>query len=239
MFAQSQDGKCTIHNERAEVYLQSTDRIRAIFMDPPDNIGLGYAGYKDNLPPVVYYDWLERLISGSIEKADIVWLSFYHQHLMEIMIRLGKILKYGGVGGWTWRLILWRFTFGQYRADDFTNGYRPILVLQGPGVGLLHENVKVISERMLMGDPRAVGYRSVDDVWEIPRVTGNSKERQPWHPTQHPEELMERIMKLSGYGFCDLFGGTGTTLRVAKKLHMPADVVEIDSSYCERMKAFL
>lgn len=69
-------------------------------------------------------------------------------------------------------------------------------------------------------------------VLDAPRVTGNSGERRRWHPTQHPERLMERILLSSGGPVLDLFGGTGTTLRVAKRLGLDCDIVELDAGYC-------
>lgn len=228
-----------IYNMDALDFLRArSSGCKAIFMDPPDNLGLTYNGYKDKIPESSYYGWLEALLHGSIGRAKVVWLSYYHRHDLRVSAIVERILR-EQYASWTWRKILWRFTFGQYTDTDFPNGYRVVLLLCAHGVKLNYDAIRVVSERMLLGDARASGFRVPDDVWEIPRVVGNSPERRKWHPTQHPEELMERIVRLSVSGkerFVDLFGGTGTTLRVGRRLGLNTAVVEIDPVYCERIK---
>lgn len=87
-------------------------------------------------------------------------------------------------------------------------------------------------------DPEIV-TRLNGDVFDFTRVTGNSKQRRAWHPTQLNEGLYERCIKLStlvGGSVLDPFGGTGTLLRVCKQIKRRATVVELDSTYCERMR---
>lgn len=76
------------------------------------------------------------------------------------------------------------------------------------------------------------------DVFDFPRVTGNSKQRCDWHPTQLHEDLVERCIKLStkeGGTVLDPFGGTGTTLRVCKKINRSCTLIELDPFYCEKI----
>lgn len=59
-----------------------------------------------------------------------------------------------------------------------------------------------------------------EDYWEIPYLMGNSKEYLDY-PTQKPELLLERIIKASsnpGDTVLDIFGGSGTTAAVCKRL---------------------
>ncbi len=64
-------------------------------------------------------------------------------------------------------------------------------------------------------DKRAVpGGKIWDDVWQIPRLTGTSKERIPDFPTQLPIELLRAIVGCSsepGDLVVDPFNGSGTT----------------------------
>ena len=62
--------------------------------------------------------------------------------------------------------------------------------------------------------------RRLGDVWEMPIINASAKERLGY-PTQKPEALLERIIKVSsnkGDMILDAFCGCGTTLIVAHKL---------------------
>lgn len=85
---------------------------------------------------------------------------------------------------------------------------------------------------MRINDKRSAGPRVPGDVWDFPRVTGNSKERQSWHPTQHPVALYDRIIKFScgpGDTFLDLFAGSGTCFR-AGLLNPNVNIIGIEIS---------
>lgn len=75
-------------------------------------------------------------------------------------------------------------------------------------------------------------------VFDFPRVTGNSKQRCDWHPTQLHEELVERCIKLStkeGDHVIDPFGGTGTTLRVCERINRSCTLIEMSEGYCNKI----
>lgn len=77
-----------------------------------------------------------------------------------------------------------------------------------------------------------------DDHFDFTRVVGNSKQRRAWHPTQLNEGLVERCVLLStkpGDLVVDPFGGTGTTLRVCKKLDRSCTLIEMDGNYCQHI----
>ena len=76
------------------------------------------------------------------------------------------------------------------------------------------------------------------DVMDFPRVTGNSKQRCDWHPTQLHEELVQRCILLStaiGDRVLDPFGGTGTTLRACKAIGRDCTLIELDPTYCGKI----
>jgi site-specific DNA-methyltransferase (adenine-specific) len=63
-------------------------------------------------------------------------------------------------------------------------------------------------------------FRSLDDVWEIPWLTQDAKERTGY-PTQKPQALLERILSLAtdeGDRVADFCAGSGTTAAAAQKL---------------------
>lgn len=195
-----------------------------IFMDPPDNIGLKYEDYVDSRRD--YFEWLEHLILKSMFLGRVVWVSYYHKHDLKIKAMVNWIIN-NIKPSWEARTFIWRFTFGQYRETDCASGYRPILRLSKPGVKWNCDEIRIISKRMELGDERAAGPRVPDDVWEFPRVVG-VKERRAWIPTQHPEALLERVVKMSpGNKVLELFSGSGTMIRVAKRLGFDLDTVDL------------
>jgi len=84
------------------------------------------------------------------------------------------------------------------------------------------------------------GHVNCGDVFDFPRVTGNSKQRCDWHPTQLHEDLVERCIKLStpeGGSVADPFGGTATTMRVCKRINRSCTLIEKSAGYCKRISA--
>lgn len=210
-------------------------QFNCIFADPPDNLGLQYDGFIDKKSD--YYDWIAELLLLSVPRAPVVWFSYYYKHDLEVKNTLFDLVKRYRRDV---RQYIWRFGFGQYRETDSPNGYRPILRISHPDwKPLMTERVRSVREEM--GDSRASGRGRVpDDVWDYSRVQGNSKERRPWHPTQHPEDLYRRIMRMSipivdgkrRGTFVDLFAGTGTCFRVAWD-DITVLGVEISEAYCD------
>ncbi len=233
-----------INAEALEFLRDCEDDYDMIFMDPPDNIGLNYGEVGDNRSD--YYNWLEHLILKSMFLSKVVWISYYHKHDLKIKAMVNWIIN-TIKPSWEARTFIWRFTFGQYRETDCGSGYRPILRLACPGVKW--NCPRVVSKRMLLGDKRAAGLRVPDDVWEFPRIVGNSVERRSWIQTQHPEALIERIVRMSlGLSPCvtsskvlELFTGSGTMIRTVKRLNcnnfdIDLETVELSKEYCQWLK---
>lgn len=71
------------------------------------------------------------------------------------------------------------------------------------------------------------------NVWKIPRLNGNSKERVG-HPTQKPKAVIERIissMSYPGSTVLDFFAGSGVTARVAMELGRNSISSDADSAF--------
>lgn len=69
----------------------------------------------------------------------------------------------------------------------------------------------------------------IDDTWDIPIINPMSKERLGY-PTQKPEELLTRIIKAAsneGSWILDPFGGCGTAVAVAERLHRNWVMIDI------------
>ena len=97
---------------------------------------------------------------------------------------------------------------------------------------------------MKHGDKRANPKGRVPgDVWfsdflDYARVTGNSKQRRRWHPTQLHEGLVEDCLLMStpeGGSVFDPFCGTGTTLRVCLANEWSCTTVDISENYCQQV----
>jgi site-specific DNA-methyltransferase (adenine-specific) len=217
------------------------DRIpkwTTIFADPPDNIGLGYSSYKDKHPDQVYVELLRKWLNTFILRARTVWFSYNSKWTFDVGVIVKEILGIRCTEVEAKHCIQ-TFTFGQHNHHDLGNNHRPLLRLRWYDAPLFPDAIRVPSWRQENGDKRADPRGRVPgDVFDFTRVTGNSKQRRTWHPTQLNEGLVERCIKFTtppGDPVLDPFGGTGTTLRVCKALGNPCTLLEIDRGYCEKI----
>jgi site-specific DNA-methyltransferase (adenine-specific) len=215
-------------------------RWDTIFSDCPDNIGLKYDAYDDNLPESDYIALLRTWLFLLTERARCVWFSYnarWWAHVGRIVTELeghfGKLIET--------KPCVQVFTFGQCRQTDLGNNHRPLLRIRWNDAPLYPDAIRVPSWRQQNGDKRADPRGRVpSDVFDFPRVTGNSKQRRSYHPTQLHEGLVERCIKLTtapGEHVLDPFGGTGTTLRVCRRIDRACTLVEIDPGYCTHIAA--
>jgi DNA modification methylase len=246
------------------------EKINMIFADPPDNIGLGYSGYKDTLANDVYFRQMNLWLQLFCAKAETVWFSFNSRWTIEV----AEIARGLRDEGWEVKPCVQTFSFYQHNKEDLGDAHRPLWRFRKPDAPLYPEQVKIPSWRMLNGDKRAkdggkvpgnafdfthlqekqrrdwhsravqcgewvVDYLIPDDHFDFTRVTGNSKQRRSWHPTQLNEGLVERCVQLStkaGDWVVDPFAGTGTTLRVCKALgDRHCTLIDSDPKYCSEI----
>lgn len=211
------------------------DYYACAFADPPDNLGLEYDGYDDNLPEDEYINRLRWLVYGMVKVAGITWISYNAKWTAA----MGEIVQSLVPSDLQKKHCIQTFTFGQYNKHDLGNGHRPIWRLRWLNAPLYPDQIRVESERQKKGDPRAnPNGRVPSDVFDFPRVVGNSPQRRSWHKTQLHEDLVERCVKLStaeGGRVLDPFGGTGTVLRVCRRINRRSTTFEISKSYCEKI----
>jgi site-specific DNA-methyltransferase (adenine-specific) len=207
-----------------------------LFADPPDNIGLGYDEYNDRRSD--YIDLLRTWLNCFVLQAKTVWFSYnakwtfwVGRWVTEIESDYGSLIEA--------KPCVQVFTFGQHNHRDLGNNHRPLLRIQWNDAPLFPDDIRVPSWRQEHGDKRADPRGRVPgDVFDFPRVTGNSKQRRAWHKTQLNEGLVERCLKLTtppGGSVVDPFGGTGTTLRVCKRLSLNCTLIEISKGYCDKI----
>jgi len=212
--------------------------VNCIFADPPDNIGLFYCDGKDLVPDCEYLTWLGQCIRHFLPITDTLWLSFNAKWMLDLSCVLDELI-HAPLRNLEARFCIQTFTFGQHRQTDLGYGYRPLLRLRYENAPIYPDQVRVPSWRQEHGDKRADPRGRVpSDVFNFPRVTGNSQQRRTWHPTQLHEGLIERCIKLStkeGDVVLDPFAGTGTTLRVCKRINRSCILIEKNAYYCEKL----
>ena len=227
----------TLINDDFRRAMPRLDAVRMVFADPPDNIGLKYADYKDKLTAMEYANFLRNMIWMGTAACDVMWISYNARYTCQMGHLAYEFLLANPE--WEAKACVQTFTFGQCRQTDLGNNHRPLLRLMRAGTTLYPDAIRVKSWRQLNGDKRADPRGRVPgDVFDFTRVTGNSKQRRKWHPTQLNEGLYERCVRLTcgeGDTVCDMFGGTGTLARVCVKTGNPCILVERDLSYCEEI----
>lgn len=232
------NANCINHLEVCQVP-EFGDKWDTIFADPPDNIGLDYLEYDDNISDHEYFVLLGCWLGMFVDRAKTVWFSYNAKWSFSIgMIVFDMLRRRDGLEA---KNCVQTFTFGQHNSHDLGNCHRPLLRLRWKDSPLFPDAIRVESERQKMGDKRAnPNGRVPGDVFDFPRVTGNSKQRRSWHKTQLNEGLVERCLRLTtpenGY-VLDPFAGTGTTLRVAERCGFNCDLIEISQAYCKEIAA--
>ena len=212
---------------------------QTVFVDPPYNIGIDYGNGKkaDQLEPQVYLAQMEQVAYQCcrvLNKTGSLWFLSPEQWADDLGVMLRDLLPRRN-------RVIWRETFGQYHEHRLPSGHRHLFwhVKDSKTSPFNKDEIRVPSQRMLAEDPRAAGPRVPDDVWEIPRLVGNARERLGDHPCQLPEELLQRIVLCSsGVGDCvlDPMAGTGTTLRVAQQLRREYLGIEHQAHFVELIR---
>lgn len=227
----------TLYNADCLDLLPSLGEFACCFLDPPDALGLNHNGYCER-PRDGYVEWLADVMTKTLAHCKTIWLSY--NVIWDLAVKHWAY-DYGCIHhDVEIKPFVWTYTFGQHCHSDCGPGHRPILRFRRKDASLYPDQIRVPSWRMLNGDKRADPRGRVPlDAWtEFPRIVGNAKERRSWHPTQHPEKLVERAVALctkEGDDVLDLFSGTGTTIRACKRINRNTTSVELNPVYCEEI----
>ena len=233
--------------------------VHLAFADPPFNIGYDYDAYDDRLAADVYLDWSKRWMGemSRVLKSDgTFWLAIGDEYAAELKVIATREL------GFTCRSwVVWYYTFGVHCKQKFARSHAHLFhFVKDPAAFTFNvDSIRVPSARELVyGDKRACptgrlpddtwilrpqdlpeGFETDGDTWYFPRVCGTFKERSGWHGCQMPEQLLGRIIRASsreGDTVLDPFGGSGTTLAVAKKMGRRFLGVELSEAYAARIE---
>ena len=219
--------------------LAGLPQAKCLIADPPDNINLGYASYDDNLTTQDYETFLWNCIILFTKKAKITWISYNAKYSFLMGSLIHEFLKRNN--HIEAKPFLQTYTFGTYNPYDCCSGFRPLVRLKHKDAAIYPKHILVPSWRQLHGDKRAnIKGRVPSDTWcEFPRVVGNSKYRRKYSPTQLHPGLIERILKFSTQEndtIFDAFSGSGTVLDVCKKIGRQCTSIEIDPTYCMKIR---
>jgi len=233
-----------LHGDYAK-HLRSCD---IIFADPPDNIGLSYVTSTDLMPHKDYVEWFQIALWRFCVASPCIWVSFNSKWFLDFAPCFYLAAK-------SWEMEFKPFvqviTFYQQHKKCLGQAHRPLWRLKKSSVCENTQDIKIPSWRQLHGDKRAAEggkvpgdafYQDVeidDSVFDYPRVTGNSKQRRSWHPTQLNEDLVERCIRLNtneGDTVVDPFAGTGTTLRVCKRINRDCILIDNEETYIQELK---
>lgn len=232
------------------------------FADPPFNIGYQYDVYDDRKEADKYLDWCRQWMRGVIEAlkpTGTFWLAIGDEYAAEL-----KWIAQRELGFTCRNWVIWYYTFGVHCQHKFSRSHAHLFyfVKDAKRFTFNDSAVRVPSARQLVyadlrADPKGRlpddtwilrpqdlpdGFRSDGDTWYFPRVCGTFKERMGGHGCQMPERLLGRIIRAcsnEGELVLDPFGGTGTTLVVAKKLNRRFVGFELSANYAKKIESRL
>ncbi len=231
--------------------------VDLVFADPPFNIGYEYDVYDDSQAAEDYLAWSRKWIRGvhrALKPNGTFWLAIGDEFAAELKIEAQK----AGFHCRSW--VIWYYTFGVNCVNGFSRSHTHLFhFVKDPEdftFNRVNPQVRVKSARELVyGDNRAnpngrlpdntwitrpqdapffLGFNPCHDTWYFARVAGTFKEREGFHGCQMPEQLLARIIRVSSRPqdlVLDPFGGSGTTLCVAKKLGRQWMGCELSTEY--------
>jgi len=184
------------------------------------------------------------------------WLAIGDEYAAELKLILQRE---HGLSCRSW--VVWYYTFGVNCKNKFSRSHAHLFqMVKNPEEFTFNtEAIRVPSARQLVyADCRAnpkgrlpddtwilrpqdvpQGFQPTDDTWYFPRVCGTFSERAGWHGCQMPEQLLGRIIRASSHPddlVLDPFGGSGTTLAVAKKLGRRFLGFELSAEYASQIQ---
>ncbi len=202
--------------------------IQLIICDPPYNIQLAEWDSRKN-----YIEWAarwlreaERVLAPTGNMAIFGGLQFQAEagsgDLLTIMSHLRGHSRMRLVN-----LIIWNYPNGMSAQRFFANRHEEIawfgrsekyyFDLDAVREPFDEETKKAyLKDKRLRAESVEKG-RNPTNVWQMPRLNGNSKERVG-HPTQKPRAVIQRLIKALSYTgstVLDFFAGSGVTTRMA------------------------
>lgn len=205
--------------------------VQLIVCDPPYNINMAdWDQHEDYLSWArLWLDEAHRVLSDSGNLVIFGGLQYQGEagsgDLLSILhdVRQRQLFKLVN-------MIIWNYPNGMSAHRFFANRHEEIIWLSKTSryffdLDAVREPFDEETKRAYMKDKRLrlesiEKGRNPTNVWQIPRLSGNSKERVG-HPTQKPKAIIERLMKALSYEgsiVLDFFAGSAVTTRMAMEL---------------------
>lgn len=222
--------------------------IDLILIDPPYNLDLAvWDTYENYLHWArTWLDEIFRILKKSgncvifggfqfqdLKKGDLLEILHYTRHHTPLRFV---------------NLIIWHYRNGMSAHRFFANRHEEAVWLSKTDSYYFDlDSVRVpygkAAKKAALRDKRLVPEniekgKNPTNVWEIPRLSANSKERTG-HPTQKPSELIRRFVRALSYKgatVLDFFAGSGTCGRVCIEEGRNSILVDTDSELISRFK---
>jgi site-specific DNA-methyltransferase (adenine-specific) len=218
--------------------------IQLVICDPPYNINV--AAWDDHAH---YVDWagkwigeMERVLKPSGNFVLFGGLQYQGEAGSGDLLSLMSWMRAHSKMGLT-NLIIWNYPNGMSAQRFFANRHEEIAwFAKTPKYYFDLDAVRapLDSERLeIYKRDKRLNPESLDkginptNVWRIPRLNGNSKERVG-HPTQKPKILIERLVRALSYPgstLLDVFAGSGVTAAVAIETGRHSISSDVDPSF--------
>ncbi len=238
--------------------------IDLAFADPPFNIGYDYDVYNDKQSCGDYLRWSGQWMAGvfkALKPSGTFWLAIGDEYAAELKLIAQNDLKFA-CRSW----VIWYYTFGVNCKNGFSRSHTHLFhFVKDPANFTFNADdpaIRVPSARQLVYNDRRAnpkgrlpdntwilrpqdvpeGFAPDHDTWYFPRVAGTFKEREGFHGCQMPEQLLGRIIRSCSDPFetvLDPFGGSGTTLAVAKKMNRQWIGFELSKEYVKCIRSRL
>jgi site-specific DNA-methyltransferase (adenine-specific) len=224
--------------------------IQLVICDPPYNINVAVWDDRAN-----YVDWagkwlseVERVLKPSGNFVLFGGLQYQGEAGSGDLLGLMNWMRQHSRMGLT-NLIIWNYPNGISAQRFFANRHEEIAWFAK--TPKYYFDLDAVREPL--DDERLEAYRrdrrlnpenldkgiNPTNVWRIPRLNGNSKERVG-HPTQKPKALIERLVRALSYPestVLDFFAGSGVSARVAidsRRHSISSDVNDALKTYFQR-----
>lgn len=234
----------TVYNGDCFDCLQDIENesVDLIFADPPYNIGKKFGDFLDDWPSDKHYaEWCYKWLELCIQKLKpngslYVMTSTQAMPYLDLWLRERLTVL---------SRIVWHYDSSGVQAKKYFGSlYEPILFCVKDPKNYTFNATDIEVEAKTGATRKLIDYRKEiptpykttkvpGNTWYIPRVRYRMPEYEE-HPSQKPEELLERIIRASsnvGGIVLDPFAGTFTTCAVAQRFSRETIGIEMQSEY--------